>query len=263
MPHIKPDAGGLDNNLRMPSLWAIVAYEERTYREWVRAEGFVRSRAVVEETDLLVLAPCDVSHRAGQLALEAREEILSYIRRDEAFRTALSPHATLPDAPPIAQRMAKSAALFGVGPMAAVAGAVAEQVGQALAEEFKEVVIENGGDIFVSTPRPVVFGFFAGENSPFTGTLRFRVTGVHRTYGVCTSSGTVGHSLSFGRADAVCVLCKSAADADAAATALANRVQKADDVGRVVEEAQGHRSILGIIAAKGDRIGLWGDIEII
>ena len=159
--------------------------------------------------------------------------------------------------------MAAAAARFGVGPMAAVAGAVAAAVGDELARRFGDVIIENGGDVFVSSSRPVTFGFYAGPHSPFSGKLRFGVTGMGERFGVCTSSGTVGHSLSFGKADAVTIVGASAVDADAAATAIANRVQTRDDIDRAIEEAQKFKEIKGIIAAKDDRLGLWGAVTMI
>ncbi|HPQ80442.1 MAG TPA: UPF0280 family protein [bacterium] len=238
-------------------------YQERTYRGWVRGEGLVCSKIAEGETDLMILAARDVSGRAMEIAHGAREELSTYIMRDGEFQRSLSPRDVLPDAPAIAKEMARASAAFGVGPMAAVAGAIAARVGRELSEEFGDVIVENGGDIFVASPGPVVFGFYAGEGSPFTGKLRFRTTCGLERYGVCTSSGTVGHSLSFGRADALCVLCEEAAEADAAATALANLIKEKEDVGLAVDEARRHPEILGIIAAKDDRIGIWGKIEVL
>lgn len=238
-------------------------YEERTYRTWARADDFTPTTVCQGESDLMILAETDVSHEAASLLAEVREDLTYYILRDNRFHASFVPHAPFEDAPPVARRMATAAEKFGVGPMAAVAGAVAEYVGAGLAKKFGNVVVENGGDIFVCSSRPVTFGLFAGEHSPFTGKLRFRVTGGRKRYGVCTSSGTVGHSLSFGKADAVCVVCGNAVDADAAATAFANRVQTRDDVDRVVAWAENHKDIGGIIIAKDDRIGLWGTVEII
>ncbi len=240
-----------------------MAYEERKYRETVGAEGFVRSEVVVEESDLLILAKSDVRVLAERVLREVRAELVEYMARDPGFSAALGPHELLPGAPAIAVAMARAAARFGVGPMAAVAGAVAERVGEAVARDSGDAIVENGGDIYVSTQRPVAFGFYAGEKSPFTGRLRFRVAGVGESFGVCTSSGTVGHSLSFGKADAVTIVCDNAAEADAAATAIANLVVDAADIDRAIAEARKFNEIKGIIAAKEDRIGIWGAIEII
>ena len=102
----------------------------------------------------------------------------------------------------------------GVGPMAAVAGALAEQVGQRLLKSTSEVIIENGGDIFIGARQILTVGVYAG-GSPLSLKLGLRIDPAKGIRGICTSSGTVGHSLSFGKADAVCVLSDSCALADA------------------------------------------------
>ena len=143
--------------------------------------------------------------------------------------------------------------------MAAVAGAIAECVGEQLPGD---AVVENGGDIFVRSGRPLVFTLYAGEDSPFTGRLRFSPR-VDEAFGVCTSSGSVGHSRSFGKADAVCVIAKDTAVADAAATALCNRIKQNSDLDEVVKAAAKDEGILGIIVALGEVLGVWGKVEIV
>lgn len=238
-------------------------YEERSYQQWMASEGLVYSRAAVKESDLLIAAPHDVQERATALLCEARVTLERYIERDGRFQTTLTPHLILPDAPLLVRRMAASAERFSVGPMATVAGAVAEYVAEALVQQEDEVLVENGGDIAVASNRPVTFGLFAGEHSPFTQKVRFRVTAGRERYGVCTSSGTVGPSFSFGKADAVCIVAASAIDADAAASAYANQIQTKEDVARVVALAEGDTRILGIIAAKDDCLGIFGAVELI
>lgn len=234
-------------------------FQERTYRHWVKADDLVASHVRRDESDLYILSKQDATAAAGGLLAEVRQDLEAYIRRDEKFCTTLKPHRTAYDAPLIARRMAAAAARYEVGPMAAVAGAIAECVGEQLSGD---AVVENGGDIFVRSGRPLTFTLYAGEESPFTGRLRFspRVEG---SYGVCTSSGTVGHSKSFGKADAVCVIARDAAVADAAATALCNRVESEADLDRVLEAAAADDEILGLIAVMGERIGIWGCVEIV
>ncbi len=235
-------------------------YEERTYREWVGSRAFVRTRVALGESDLLILAENDVRVSANGLLCEARRDIESYIESDPSFRTVLSPYDVRPDAPLIVQRMAEAANIFGVGPMAAVAGAVADYIGEQLSGD---VVIENGGDIFVRSGRPLTFGLFAGDDSPFTRNVRFSVFSHGAPLGVCTSSGTVGHSLSFGKADAVCVVSHNAAYADAAATSLCNMVKEVSDIEKILEHARSFKEIRGVIAAMKDKIGLCGEIELV
>lgn len=76
--------------------------------------------------------------------------------KDPDFKLTLSPHPVLPGAPVIAEAMAASANLAGVGPMAAVAGAFAEFVGRDLMKVCAEVIVENGGDIAASAAGNVV-----------------------------------------------------------------------------------------------------------
>jgi ApbE superfamily uncharacterized protein (UPF0280 family) len=234
-------------------------YQERTYRGWVKADDLVKSHVCRDESDLYILSAQDATAAAGDLLSEVRGDLEAYIRRDEEFCAALKPHQPAFDAPLIARRMAAAASRYEVGPMAAVAGAIAECVGEQLPGD---AVVENGGDIFVRSGRPLVFTLYAGEESPFTGRLRFspRVEGA---YGVCTSSGTVGHSKSFGKADAVCVVARDTAVADAAATALCNTVESEADLDVVMQTAAADDEILGIIAVLGERLGVWGSIEIV
>ena len=149
-----------------------------------------------------------------------------------------------------------------ITPMAAVAGAVAERVGKALLAETPQVIVENGGDVFLSTSHPRVAAVFAGA-SPLTGRIGIQLTRVNEPLGLCTSSGTVGPSLSFGRADAAIVLAGSAALADAAATALGNRIQTADDIERAVNVVRFFPGVLGAMAVVSESFGAWGEIELV
>lgn len=238
-------------------------YEERTYREWVNNDSLKTTVVSIGESDLMILAACDVSVPAGSLVAQVREEIEMHIRRDESFVGSLSPYDVVPDAPAIVRRMAEAGRRFGVGPMAAVAGAVSEYVGEGLRGECDEVIIENGGDIYMRCKEPVTMSLYGGEKSPFTGKVKFIVEPRGRSLGVCTSSGTVGHSTSFGCADSVTVVCDSAVDADAAATALCNAVRCKSNVDRVIERARGSGMIRGIIVAIEDKLGVWGEVELI
>ena len=144
--------------------------------------------------------------------------------------TALVPFPVGDDAPAIARAMAEAAAKVNVGPMAAVAGAFAEFVGRDLLKYSPEVIVENGGDIFLKSTKSRLVGVYAGEDSPLTGQVALKIEPLDTPLGVCTSSGTVGHSLSFGKADAVVALSRSTALADAAATAIGNIVKAETDV---------------------------------
>ncbi|MBN2707376.1 MAG: UPF0280 family protein, partial [Deltaproteobacteria bacterium] len=171
--------------------------------------------------------------------------------------------AAYPPAPKLLRSMMAAAALTGVGPMAAVAGALAEAVGRDLPAASGMVVVENGGDVFLAGSRVYTLGVFAG-NSPLSGRLGVRLTGsAPFACGVCTSSASVGHSLSFGRADAVTIVAEDAALADAAATALANLVHGKRDLGRVVEKALAWPGVSAALAIMGDDLATGGNLELI
>lgn len=238
-------------------------FEERTYRNWCRSEGLVPTVVSHNESDLFILAPLDLYDEAMGLLLEARRDIEDYIKKDEKFLSTLYPHQPLPNPPRIIREMASAALEFGVGPMAAVAGAVSDYVGSQLIGKAGEIIVENGGDIYACLKRPVVFSLYAGPSSPFTGKIKFSLDLNGKSKGICTSSGTVGHSFSAGRADAVCVICDTAAVADAAATALCNKIQDKKDVDRILKITQSYNSINAILIAMEDKLGIWGDIEII
>lgn len=196
-----------------------------------------------------------------QVARETREEMEEYLARDPGYGRALRPYAPGADAPGILQEMAEASRRAGTGPMSAVAGAVARRVGEALRARFgtREVVVENGGDIYAEVEEPLEVAVFAGE-SPLSGRVGLEV-GPGR-WGICTSSGTVGPSLSFGKADAVMVVCRDCALADAYATAFANGVQDPGDVEECVEGMRRRGDIAGGVCIKGERMGVFGEFSL-
>lgn len=243
------------------------SYRQRTYRGLVDRAELVATQVRLRETDLQILADRDVTRPAGELVAGCRLQLERYIEHHANFAASLTP---LPDdelAPPIVRRMLAAAEQSGVGPMAAVAGAVAEYVGNGLvAAGCKEVIVENGGDIFLLRSRPCTIAVFAGR-SPLSNRLGLRLSARQQPLGVCTSSGTIGHSLSLGRADSVTVVADSAAIADAAATRLGNEAGTSSDphemVGRVLAAADRLPAIDGVLVICGDVMGAVGAIELV
>lgn len=239
------------------------SYRKRDYRRHMDADGLTSCQVSIRETDLLILATGDVSAQATQLVLQYRAQLENYISRSPAFLTSLTPLAMDPIAPPMVREMLQAAILTGVGPMAAVAGAIAESVGRdLLAGPAVEVIIENGGDIFMSRRRESVSAIFAGT-SPLSNKVGIKIPARFMPLGICTSSGTIGHSLSFGQADAVTVLAPSAALADAAATRLGNEMKTIADMTRALATAKTIAGLLGVVIIKDDQLGVWGEIELI
>jgi ApbE superfamily uncharacterized protein (UPF0280 family) len=236
--------------------------EPRTYRTRVGGGRLVAFEVVVKQTDLHVQARSDLSALARETVLEQREYIEAYIRRYPTFVSTLAPWRPTGPAPQIVRDMIAAGNAVGVGPMAAVAGAVAEQVGRRLLAHTDEVIIENGGDIFLQTAEAATVAVWAGE-SPLSLRIGIRTGGRNRPIAVCTSSGTVGHSLSFGRADAVCVSSRSGALADAAATAIGNRIHSRQDISAGIEFAKRIAGVLGVMIVVAEKVGVWGDMEMV
>ena len=236
-------------------------YQPRTYRHWIKEKDLVSFQATVEETDLYLRAQRPLNQEALKAILKCRASLKRYIELHPSFLTALEPIPAAEDAPELVKDMAQAAEKVGVGPMAAVAGAIAEEVGRELMKFSQEVIVENGGDIFLNILKPRRVGVYADE-SPFTGKIALLIEPEQTPLGICTSSGTVGHSLSFGTADAVIVLSPSTALADAAATAIGNLIKEASDIPKGIEFAQGVDGLKGVVIIKGDKMGIWGQVRI-
>lgn len=238
-------------------------FQERTYRNQVHGDGMRFScRVVVKETDLFIRTETDLKDLTRERVLRYRAYLESYIRQYRAFSETLLPWVVRGPAPGIIREMAKAGQSAGVGPMAAVAGAIAESIGRDLLEHTGDVIVENGGDLFIKSRRPVTIGIFANQ-SPLSLRIGLRVDAAQKPMGVCTSSGTVGHSLSLGKADAVCILSASCSLADAAATAVGNRIQDVDGIQSAIEFGNKIKGVEGIIIIIKDKIGVWGNIEMV
>ena len=236
-------------------------YEPRTYRHWVSDKDLVSFSVRVKETDLLIRANRDLKSQALKSTKKYRAELEEYIISHPAFEVSLEPLSVEKYAPSIVKEMADAAMKVGVGPMAAVAGAIAERVGRELLDFSDEVIVENGGDIFIKTCTERLIGVYAGA-SELTGKIAFAIRPEETPLGVCTSSGTVGHSFSFGTADAVVVFSSSTSLADTAATAIGNLIGSAEDIQRGLQFAQGIDGLHGVAIIKDDHMGLYGQIKL-
>lgn len=236
-------------------------YVPRTYRHKIKDKDLVSFIVTEKETDLYIRATVDLHTKALRLVKKYREQLERYIGCNPAFLKALEPVAIDRSAPIIVKTMVEASAKVGVGPMAAVAGAIADFVGKDLSVYTPEIIIENGGDIYLKSIRNRVIGIYAGS-SPLTDKIRLEIHGKDTPLGVCTSSGTVGHSLSFGKADAAIVVAKSSTIADAAATAVGNIIQGPDDIEKGLAFAQSIKEIEGTLIIIGSKIGIWGNVKV-
>jgi len=237
-------------------------YEPRFYRHWIKEDDLVSFELTVKQTDLCIRSRRNLKDKALDSVLKHRGSLEAYIGRHPIFLTTLDPYQAEAGAPAIVKEMARVSQLTGVGPMAAVAGAIAEAVGRDLLAFSPEVIVENGGDIFLKISNKRLVGIYAGQSS-FTKKIALEIMPRETPLGVCTSSGTVGHSLSLGSADAVVVLSPSTALADAAATALGNMVKAADDIPRAIEKAQSIEGLRGLVIIVGDKMGVWGKVKLV
>ncbi len=183
-----------------------------------------------KETKLLIksdrMEAIDAAIDAARLA---RREIESYVVKNPDFRWSLEPIESDGKNPKIVEIMIQAGKIAGVGPFAAVAGAIAQAAAEAAIEAgAKNVLVENGGDIAIIGDREFRVGIFAG-GAKTSERLGLLVKAKDLPTGICTSSGTVGHSISFGEADAAVAFADDAAVADAAATAIANAVVGEDE----------------------------------
>jgi ApbE superfamily uncharacterized protein (UPF0280 family) len=189
-----------------------------------------------------------------------RAALETYIGEHPDFAAALEPIELLTGAPDVARRMQEAAALTAVGPMAAVAGTMAQlAVEAALSCRAEEAIVENGGDVFLYSRRPVTVALYAGDN-PLSGTLALRILPERMPLAICSSSSMMGHSLSFGHCDLATVVSADGALADAAATLACNLVKQRQDISAVLERVSALSGIQGVLIIKGDRVGLAGDL---
>lgn len=238
-------------------------YRERSYRT-LENSGLVSSYIRLLETDLHILASEPVEEKALALVTTLRKDLDGYIKKVPPFREALTPLPLDESAPQIVQEMLIAGQKTGVGPMAAVAGAMAEKVGVGLLKNgVSEVMVENGGDIYVARQRECVIGIYAGQSS-LSGKVGLKLSAQEQPCGVCCSSGRIGHSLSLGESDAVVVVAASTPLADAAATKLANEVDASRrSVDRALSQAKKIEGISGVVIVQDEKLGAWGEIELV
>ena len=237
-------------------------HQQRTYRNIIQSAELQAYRVVVKETDLMVYTQSKMIDETKELILEHRGYVENFIQSHPEFATTLAPWPEPGPAPAIIVAMIEAARNAAVGPMAAIAGAIAEQVGLGLLKSTEEVIVENGGDVFVKINSPVTVGIYAGK-SPLSLQIGLKLETDVKPLAVCTSSGTIGHSLSMGKADAVCVVAASCSIADAAATAIANRIDSPADIEGAIKAGRQIKDLKGILVITGDKMGMWGDLEVV
>ena len=232
------------------------------YRHLITPGKLYSFQVDIKESNLLILADRKLPHQTEEALIWYRKDIEQYIYRNPIFKSTFKPLSIEEEMPPIVRAMAEAGQIAGVGPMAAVAGAIAEFVGKKLLEHCHQVIVENGGDIFMKVKQRKKVGIYAGQ-SPLTGKIALQIEPDETPLGICCSAGTFGHSRSLGQADAVVILSSSTALADAMATAVGNLTKTSSDVSRGLEKLKEIPGVLGGVIIKERRMGAWGTIKIV
>ena len=207
-----------------------------------------------------IICDRDLEERARQELERLYNELERYLQEEPFFLSSYEPLKAGKNSPEIARIMALAAEQAGVGPMASVAGTFSELLGRYLLKEgASEVIVENGGDIFLQLRKERLVGIYAGS-SEFSNKIALKVKPESTPLGICTSSGSVGHSVSLGKADSVTVVAESCPMADAAATAVANEVSGSDGIQKGIEAAGKIRGIQGALIIKGEELGTCGTL---
>jgi ApbE superfamily uncharacterized protein (UPF0280 family) len=229
-------------------------------------ERFRFFRVVHHESDLLVGVPhhsdlTGIEQCAEGELIRLRAILLEHSKKDPHFLSALEPIGLSGPSSEEVATMISCGQLTGTGPMASVAGLFAEQVGKRIIESFgaMEVVVENGGDLYLRNASDLVSVIHAGRSS-LSDKMAFVVPAGE--WGICTSSGTMGHSFSRGQADAVTVIAESAPLADAWATAIANRIRGVADMERELEGLTAIPEIKGCAIIVENQVGIRGELEV-
>lgn len=240
----------------------MMEYIERSYRRELANSELVAFQVKQDESDLAIYAESNLEQEATLALKNIRSELVAYCEAHKDFTSAMGVIDVLPSAPDIVRTMQDAALRVNIGPMAAVAGTVAEAVGRALLPMSKNVIVENGGDIFIASTKERVIKIFAGA-SKLSSKIGVKIAAADTPIGVCTSSAKVGPSISFGKTDAATVIAKSTALADAAATSLGNRVRNISDLQPALEAILAIEGVKGAAVILGDTLGACGEMEFV
>lgn len=243
-------------------------FEPRWYRRMMEGERFTSFQVTHFETDLWIgVNPSSFHPSMPQFVLnkiiEIRSVLDQFIISCPSFKTSLTPIANDGKAPYYVQRMMDVTQKSNTGPFSSVAGMFAEETGKALLESYpiQEVIVENGGDIFIYIKKDLEVSVYAG-NSPLSNKIALIVPASQGPLGLCTSSATVGPSLSLGNTDATMIACSDTALADAFATLFGNIVKSQRDINEALLLSEKFPEILSILIIVGDQFGIKGKFPI-
>ena len=243
-------------------------YKYRQQITYSNEENVVSYEVIYKETSLFIKSPKNFSTQILRNLINIRKPIENYILKHPEFLYSLKPIDIEKSAPEIIKKMAETTKFIGsVGPMASIAGIIAECLGEKILKLIEKnnlrkfLIIENGGDIFAYIDQPITVGVYAGEKSPFTGKIGIKISLLNQPLGICTSSGSLGHSLSFGSSDATLIISNSASFSDALATATGNLVKTQKDIENAVNFAKFFNQTLFVCIIKEKTISFWSKTD--
>ncbi len=237
-------------------------YSERFYRTDNKTERWNSFIIRNETTDLFIRSAEDLSAIGLKIIEKLRNDIRVHINRQLEFQTSYSPVERLDNTPEIVQLMYHASERTNTGPFASVAGAIAQMTGFELMNYTNEIIVENGGDIWMSLTEPAVVQVHS-DNAEFDGKTRLLISPEDTPCGICTTSGKVGPSFSFGKADSVTIIGDCAATADAAATLAGNIVKDEDDITKALNHATAVNSVTGAVIIIKNKMGIQGSVKLI
>lgn len=223
--------------------------------------GLLTCQICIGESNIMITSDRPLKARAEKILKQIRKDIKDYIKLHPDFSESFTPIKVKKNAPSVIRQMSRASYLAQVGPMAAVAGAIAEELANKLRDYCSELIIENGGDIFINVKRQIIIGIWC-KNKKIKDNLGILLKKNSACRAICTSSGTLGHSFSYGKTDAATVLAKNAALADAWATRLGNEIKSPKDIKRALSLLTNIKGILGALVIHNRTIAASGEIEL-
>jgi len=247
-------------------------YQNKFYRNFEDSSRWVNFQVKVDTTDLFISGNCDdtknfqgikkMTQSAFKKVKQLRKDLDNHLKQNESFLFSFRPLKIFKTDSFLVKRMYQASNLAQVGPMAAVAGGIAELVGKTLLKESKEIMVENGGDLWLKVSEEVIINIFT-NNIFFKDKINLKIYSKQTPAGICTSSGRLGPSFSYGRADAVTILAKDAFLADAVATSAANKIKIKKDIEPTLDYALSIAGVWGVVVVLGDQLALKGDLELV
>jgi ApbE superfamily uncharacterized protein (UPF0280 family) len=262
-----PLSGSVDIRISTPAVTEL--FDNRTYRVGIPDGELLSFTVTVKETNLYIRANNPDTHRVRDAILAARHSLENYIRNNPKFAETLEPIPDDPLAPPFIRGMIRDARTCVVGPMAAVAGTLAEIAARSLetacGEDGRpgEVIVENGGDVYMISHTSRIVSLEWGGDGGASGRMGMEIPPSPDGIGISSSSGAFGHSLSRGSCDLATVVATGGSLSDAGATALGNRVKGPEDIEGAMEGIFQIPGVMGVCVVVGGKIGIRGDIRLV